>query len=398
MVRTGLIGAITLLLVFPIWLQESVVPGPLAVAAEPDVDLGIADESSGRPNLRADGGIYDRPGILIAWRNTAQILEVEVLVRNLGKDQGLGKVHMEILDEFGRSMVRMPESGKEPTVSVPGREQGGEQGKIVQLTGTKVLNTLIDRLDRDRAKYYLKATVEAVGAKDRNLLDNVKVKSYNRDFRARPGAVHFFEYYFTNTTDREQELRWYLEASPLPKGWTFEAKPAPGDLRKLAPNQSAQGMMIVRTPREIIEGDRVELRMSGVTADNQIVSQAEWQLVNDNQAPDIISPTITLTEGNRIEAGLTANDELSGIYEASGVKAEYSTDGGITYSTRVISYLQGNFRGPTSFRTVLGPFAPNAEVLVTLSVMDLAGNIIRTKPVNLKIGPVVTGAAQDRNK
>jgi len=361
--------------------------GRVFADTELDVDLGIADESSGRPNLRADEGVYDRPAILIAWRNTARILEVEILVRNLGNDQGQGKVHIEILDEYGKSMVRMPAPGEETIVTVPKRTEGGEHGKIVQLAGTKSLNALIDRLDRDRAKYYIKAEVEAIG-RDKNPLDNVKVKSYNRDFRAKPGAVHFFDYYFTNTTDQPETLRWYLDIGPLPKGWQVEAKPAPGDIIQIAPNQAVQGVIIVRTPREIIEGDRVELRMSGVNQANEVMAQTEWHLVNDNSPPDIISPTITLNKDNEIDIWLTVDDKLSGIYEASGVKAEYSTDKGATYSTRVISYLQGHFAGPTTFKTALGPFAPNAEVLVSLSAQDLAGNISRTEPVIIKIGPV----------
>jgi hypothetical protein len=291
---------------------------------------------------------------------------------------------MEILDEYGRSLARMPAPGKEILTNVPARGDGGEHGTIVQLAGTKDLNALIDRLDRDRAKYYIKAVVETIGS-DRNPLDNVKVKSYNRDFRARPGSVHYFDYFFTNTTSQPETLRWFLDVGALPKGWELETKPAPGATMTLAPDQAVQGIIIVRTPRELIEGDRLEIRMSGVNPKKEVVTQTEWHLVNDPQPPDIISPTITLNPtDNRIEVGLTGHDELSGIYEASGVKAEYSTDGGTTYSTRVISYLQGNFVGPTTFKTALGPFAPDTVVSVTLSVTDLAGNIRRTQPVGIK--------------
>lgn len=354
-----------------------------ATVTTPYVDLGIGDESTGRPNLRADNALYNRPAILIAWRNTAQVLEVEVLVRNLGNDQGQGKVHMEILDEYGTSLVRMPEPGKEPIVNVPARTEGGREGKIVQLAGTRSLNALIDRLDRDRVKYYIKAAVETIG-EDRNLLDNVKVKSYNRDFKARPGALHTFDYYFTNPSDEPQQLQWHLDVSPLPKGWQLQARPAPGQKILLGPNQTIQGVVLIRAPREIIEGDRMEVRFSAVDEGGNVAAQTEWHLVNDNKSPDIISPSISLNDDNGIDIELTADDPMSGIYEASGVKAEYSTDGGSTYSTRVISYLFGNFVGPTLFQTTLGPFAANTQVLVTLSAMDIAGNIARTEPVTVQ--------------
>jgi hypothetical protein len=368
--------------------------GP-ALAAEPIVDLGIGDESRGRPNIRADADQvnYNRPAILIAWRNTAQILEVEVLVTNKGLDQGQGKVHVEVLDEYGRMLARMPTAGQDVLVTVPARDEGGKQGILAQIGGSKVLNKLIDRLDRDHSKYYIKAVVETIG-KDQNPLDNAKVKSYNRDFRARPGSVHFFDYFFTNTTDRPLALRWYLDMSPLPKGWEMEARPAPGNAMTLAPNQSIQGNIIVRTPREIIEGDRVEIRMSGINVDNEIITQTEWHLVNDNDPPEIISPSIVATQDGSIELELTAHDILSGIYEASGVKGEYSTDGGATYSTRVISYVYGSFVNPTLFKTKLGPFAENAEVQVTLSVMDTAGNVERTPSTIVRIPEKIKKQAQ----
>lgn len=150
-----------------------------AAVAEQNVDLGIGDESRGRPNIRAelDQNNYNRPAILIAWRNTAQILEVEVLITNKGKDQGRGKVHVEVLDEYGKILARMPSSDEGVVATVPGRDEGGKEGRLIQIGGSKALNRLIDRLDRDHQKYYIKAVVDTIG-KDQNPLDNVKVKSY----------------------------------------------------------------------------------------------------------------------------------------------------------------------------------------------------------------------------
>ena len=352
---------------------------------ERNVDLGIGDETRGRPQIRADldQNNYNRPAILIAWRNTAQILEVEVLITNKGKDQGQGRVHVDVLDEYGKTLARMP-AGDGVLATVPGRDEGGKEGLLVQIGGSKALNRLIDRLDRDHQKYYIRATVDTIG-KDLNPLDNIKVKSYGQNYRAKPGAVHFFDYYFTNTTDQPQSLRWYLDMSPLPKGWEMEARPEPGHTMTLAPGQSIQGNILVRAPREILEGDRLEIRMSGLNANNEVVAQTEWHLVNDNDPPEIISPSITVANENKVDIEVTAHDILSGIYEASGMRAEYSTDGGATYSTRVISYVYGSFVNPTLFKTQLGPFADNTDVQVTLSAMDTAGNIERTQPVTLHI-------------
>src|SRR5438876_398151 len=58
------------------------------------VDLGV-----GR------GSDSHRPNILVAWRNTERVLEVEVLVRNLGDQAGRGNVRLEICDDEGRQLL-----------------------------------------------------------------------------------------------------------------------------------------------------------------------------------------------------------------------------------------------------------------------------------------------------
>src|ERR1700728_100135 len=81
------------------------------------VDLGI-----GR------GPDSHRPNILVAWRNTERVLEVEVLVRNLGDQPGHGNVKLEICDDEGRQLL----TTKPFPVTVPARDAGGEQGTVVQ--------------------------------------------------------------------------------------------------------------------------------------------------------------------------------------------------------------------------------------------------------------------------
>src|SRR5215471_9137141 len=77
-----------------------------AVAEKHGVDLGI-----GR------GKDSHRPNILVAWRNTERILEVEVLVRNLGDRAGRGNVRLEICDDEGKTLL----ATKPFPVAVPAR-------------------------------------------------------------------------------------------------------------------------------------------------------------------------------------------------------------------------------------------------------------------------------------
>lgn len=84
------------------------------------------------------------------------------------------------------------------------------------------------------------------------------------------------------------------------------------------------------------------------------------------------------------EVTATANDVTSMIKEASGVRVEYSTDSGVTFSTRVLAYLDGNFVGPTRFRGDLGPFTPGTKLAMSIHAEDIAGNTTVRK-----IDPVV---------
>jgi hypothetical protein len=62
---------------------------PLASIASPaassGVDLGIADDQ-----------LLERPAIRVAWRNSQEILQVEVAIRNGGDQVGHGKLYLEL--------------------------------------------------------------------------------------------------------------------------------------------------------------------------------------------------------------------------------------------------------------------------------------------------------------
>src|SRR5438309_2239566 len=63
------------------------------------VDLGIGEAPGlGQPGIQSMMRPVARPGILVAWRNTRQVLEVEVLVTNHGSEAGKGRIEVEVLD------------------------------------------------------------------------------------------------------------------------------------------------------------------------------------------------------------------------------------------------------------------------------------------------------------
>src|SRR5258708_36226304 len=106
---------------------------------------GLAAESGAQPKHGVDLGIgrgpdSHRPNILVAWRNTERILEVEVLVRNMGDQPGRGNVRIEICDDEGKQLL----ATKPVPVTVPARAEGGEEGTVAQTKGFNRVNIKFD--------------------------------------------------------------------------------------------------------------------------------------------------------------------------------------------------------------------------------------------------------------
>jgi hypothetical protein len=162
----------------------------------------------------------------------------------------------------------------------------------------------------------------------------------------------------------------------LPADWRLSAEPADDQTIRLAPGELVQGWASLATPEALGEGDHVDIRFVAIDqARNQVFGQSEWFVVYDVTPPEISGAAYSVDEeSGLVEVSVTANDTVSMLKEASGVRVEYSTDGGVTFSNRVLAYLDGNFVGPTRFRGELGPFAEGTEIAMSLLVQDIAGN------------------------
>jgi hypothetical protein len=342
-----------------LWVATSGVP----VLASVDLAIGLDKKT-------------DRPNLFIAWRNTERILEVELDVKNYGDEQGSGKIVVYILDEEGAVLDSSPgPANKTVSVAVPPYRKGGKEGKIVQMHGSKSLNLLIDRLDRANVPYSLKAAI-ITDQPDANPLNNMAVRSFNVNSRARPGCIHFRDYYLRNQSDRTVDLVWKVDTSAIPKGWQVTTVPKDGQTVQVKPSAVVQGHAYIKTPDDLHEGDHVDLRFMAVDKrDNSVFGQSEWFLVYDISPPDITGLSYSIDkETSVVEVSLTATDLVSFLKEASGCRVEYSTDGGTTFSNKILAYLDGNFVGPTRFRGELGPFAPRTRLVMSVIVEDIAGN------------------------
>lgn len=362
------------------------------------VDLGIGDDRIyGRPvswskvePLKREGMlatvVESRPGVFIAWRNTNLIEEVEVRVRNLGTEEGRGEVFVDILDEEGKVLIHLEPPADRKIVTIPPRERGGAEGKIVKMKADRRLNRLIDLYDRARIRYDVRASVQAVDVKDANPADNVKVKAYNIPFRAKPGHRHTLAYSFANFSKEVRAVRWHLEATRIPEGWNLTGRELRDGTLKLATAERIKGFLTFDVPENAKEGDLVELRLSLLDAGNrEVIGQHEWFLVYDTQPPHVSNVKITPQKTGKIRIDLMASDPGSGVLEASGVWVEYSTDKGHTFSQKTAAYQAGNFVDPTTFLAEIGPFRPGTSITTFLYASDTAGNIQKFGPETLTI-------------
>lgn len=316
-----------------------------------------------------------RPNILVAWRNTERILEVEILVRNLGNQPGRGLVRLEIADEEGRQLL----ATKEFTVTVPARDAGGAKGTVVQTKGFRMMNITFDQLDRLNQRYKLRATVQTEGT-DLNPLDNVATKSFNVESRALPGSLNTYRYRIANPSDTTLKGVVFIDHTAIPAGWVMSSDPEPGTQVTLAPHEVFMGYVTVRAPKQVSDGQFIDLQAGLATTDYntpRVIDQDEWFLVATNQAPQVDKPVIALRPDGSITVNVAAFDPLCGIKEASGVQVAYSLDHGTTFSTRVMAYTRGNFYDKTWFEGTLGPFAPGVEVSAVVTVSNNAGIVRR---------------------
>jgi hypothetical protein len=311
-------------------------------------------------------------------------------VRNLGDEDGKGSVHFELIDRYGNIIYRLPgDPADDPVVEVPAINRGGEEGIRFEIVGTKALNDLIDSLDRDNKPYTNNVVVDTIG-EDVNQLDNRKGKIFNVDFSALPDSAHTYRYFIVNPTSIPLDLAVYIESKTLPEQWRLVSIPENGENITIAPGQTYGGVALLRTPPDIEEGTNVELRFNTINkTSGKLYSSNEWFLSRDTILPQIIAADVSTNQNNTIVSELGAFDSISGIKEASGVKVEFSTDGGNTSSDKVMAYTTGKFIDPTEFISRIGPFKSGAEVKVVYVVSDTAGNVLRTEPSTITI-PNVT--------
>lgn len=327
-----------------------------------------------------------RPNVFIAWRNSQRILEVEVEVKNLGADQASAQLTLAILDEDGHVLASNTRP-QDPLqrIELPARAHGGAEGRIVQVKGNLELNLLIDRLDRANAPYLLRAELVPDGP-DTEVANNAVVKVFNLPSRVRAGATHFREFRFRNDSGAPIDVAWTIESRALPRDWTLTSSIAPGQRMPLAAGAQSSGWMQLAIPASVADGVSADLvAVARDARTGKVLYQHEWYAVNDLTPPRVTEFAQKLDPATGLlELTATVDDGDSMLKEASGVRVEYSTDRGVTFSSRTMAYSAGNFVGPTSFSSQLGPFAPGAAIVGRIVASDIADN-----RAEREFGPIV---------
>lgn len=354
------------------------------------VDLCVADtQGLARPGLAAVTAPVKRPGVLIAWRNTDKVLEVESQICNRGTKAAQAEITMAVIDPRSGETRQPLDRGKPFIVTVPGAADGGSAGITVQVPGRPELNQLFDELDRADHPYCVRVSAASVGTRDANVTDNSATKCYNQAAALQPGGTTVHQFTYRNT-GREPVTAVFDSGADLghvPAGWKVTSEPASGKRLTLKPGERLTGFVQVFAPKSAREGDYADLRPRLVAErSGAVIGSSELFAAVDTRAPEVVEAFVENgSKPGLVYLNVRAKDAASGVAEASGATAVFSTDGGLTKTVRTMAYSDGNFMSPTGFDTEIGPFPPGTELQLSIALSDVAGNHAETAPQLVRI-------------
>lgn len=361
--------------------------GRTVPAASPVSELCIADTAAlARPGLEAAVDGVARPGVLIAWRNTEKILEIETQVCNRSPRPRSAQLSLALVGADGNVLASHPEGDRPFVVDVPAVDDGGSAGVTVQVPGTVAMNRLLDNLDRAGSPYCVELRLGSPGRSENRAETNATAKCYNTASRMTPGGKAFHQFVLRNTDERPLAGVLRLDGTGLPDGWNVVAHPAPGSRVVLHPGEQLIGSLIVEAPPGAEEGEFVDLRPVVAADDGHVAWATEFFTAVDSTPPRVVDATVEpSSERGFVHVSVRAVDAVSGVAEASGAKVVWSTDGGITAAVRTAAYVEGNFFAPTGFETDLGPFPDGTRLTLHVVVEDVAGNQATTRTVGVTV-------------
>lgn len=313
-----------------------------------------------RPNL----GVADEKSEL-----GAAISLREIRIRNLGTVPGEGVISVAVIDSLGTALVEFPLRNGAP-VHVPAANLGGAEGHVESISAPPVFEDLVDSLIRTGTRFGLRARIATNGG-DKNDSDNVKTREWGPWLPMTAGADVTMKVFFV-VPSGTLTARVHRESVRVPPGARvvsgsrgdsvfLHAGLHYSEIRLLTPEWLPHGSVFV---------SRVTLTDS---ATGQVLQQHERIAVYDTIPPVISSYRAVLFCDGRLAVQLQAGDRHAGVPEG-GAATRYSIDGGTTWNQEVHHFAYDDFGRPALFETILGPFSPDTELLIGVSVRDMIGN------------------------
>jgi hypothetical protein len=379
------IVAIASALTLSIFAARSGLAAPRNASCLPDLAIGDVP-GLGIPGVMSLAQPAQRPGILVAWRNTKKVLEVEALVKNLGCRAASGLLTVEVLDGAHHILAKEPPATQPFVVAVPRASDGGDTGITVQVPGTYRLNQILDGIDRDHGVYCLRIRIQTLQFADANNRNNAAVKCYNNAAMMVSNGIAAYQFYLRNSSNHSVSGRILIEQTKLPSGWSLETKPAGGSQVTLRPDAIVLGSIVLTGPAQVQEGAYVDIRPTLISTSNDVIDADEFYVAADYRPPQITHAFVAPgRDAHSLYVNVRAIDSVDGVAEASGVTVEWSTDDGFTVNQRALTYVDGNFLSATGFDGDVGPFPDGTRVKLAIRVHDVVGNTAKTKTVDIQI-------------
>lgn len=334
----------------------------------------------------------ERPNLGIADDTSPQRAMIslrQIRIRNVGHVPGEGYLSIAIIDSVGTCLIEAPLENGHP-ITLPAASLGGTEGHIVPISGPPAFRKLLDSLVRTESRFGLRASIRTVGG-DADDSDNVRTRECGPWAPMGPSATVSMTFSFAvSAPTRAAEL--HVELIGVPIGSRLGADHNGGRLF-LHPGHYTKEVHL-RTPKQLPHGSVFGVRLTLTdSVTGETLQQHERFAAYDTVPPMLTSYRGILLRDGRVAIQVQAGDRHSGVSE-EGVATRYSLDGGKTWRQQVHSFVEDDFGKPALFETIIGPFAPGADLLIGLRVQDRAGNTTDALPTDASVFLAPSNAEQ----
>lgn len=176
------------------------------------------------------------------------------------------------------------------------------------------------------------------------------------------------------TTNPEGVLvtaHYLIDRAGVPIDWVVSTFPTEGEFFTIDPGSFREDSLFVLPPETIAPDTIVTVVVSVIDTDGDIVVTNYFDKAFDQNGPEVLDLSDTLMSPSDVLFQVTAQDIGAGVNSAT---LAFNVDGG-PMQHAPLNYVSGDYRGPTTFTTTLGPFPAGALISYHVDAMDDVGNI-----------------------